>query len=105
MSDVIWKFGVFPPEGNDTLVVIPMPEGAEVLWADVQTSENGMDLPYLWAVVDPSAPLVDRHFHVVATGQHFKRRGKIKVGMVTLRQGYLSLLVFHIFEEQRGKLS
>lgn len=96
----IWKFPIFPPEGEGTEIEVEMPEGAEVLWVDIQESPNGKDLPWVWATVDPTAPLVARKFHVVATGAPFKRRRKRKVGMVSLKKGYPMLLVYHVFEEE-----
>lgn len=54
---VIWKFTVEP------LSPTRMPAGAEILHVHEQNGEIR-----LWAVVDPSAPVVDRDIEVAPTG-------------------------------------
>lgn len=55
----VWKFAL---PMND-FPVVRMPRGATVLHAAKQDEEL-----YLWAVVTPTSPMVDRTFRVAGTG-------------------------------------
>ena len=59
-SRVIYKY----PLPVQEKFVLDLPSGAVILRVD---DVDGMF--YLWAVVDPSAPLVPRHFECYKTGQ------------------------------------
>jgi hypothetical protein len=83
----VWKFylGMGPEQ------TITLPKGAQVLSVGVQN-----DLMHLWALVDPDAPRVDKHFYVVATGEPCDYvRGMKFCGVAMMRDG---ALVFHVFE-------
>lgn len=61
MPSVIYKYP-FQVEGE---VEIEMPKGARVLCVQVQR-----DIPCIWAIIEPSQPIVEiRHFRVFGTGQ------------------------------------
>ncbi len=53
----------FPPENEDDVLYVGMPVGARICTLDV--TENHL---YLWAQVEPDAPLEKRGFVVIATG-------------------------------------
>lgn len=55
MSKVIYKY--------DLVHTIEMPKGAQILSIQMQGNQ-----PTLWALVDLSAPMEDRHFATVGTG-------------------------------------
>lgn len=83
---VIWKYPI--PLGTSSL---RMPRGARLLC--VQMQEN---MGYLWALVDQSSPLVDRHIAIVGTGWTLESLPGEYVGTLQA-DGY----VWHIFD--RGK--
>lgn len=56
---VIWKFPIQIQDYQS----IRMPTGAEILAVQVQGGS-----PILWALVDPSAPLVSRQLRIIGTG-------------------------------------
>ena len=83
----VWKF---PLEATDEQS-IDMPDGAEILCVQMQGS-----MPTLWALVDPLAPKVARHFRVAGTGHAIKTFDLPKyIGTFQLAAGSL---VFHVFE-------
>lgn len=63
MSQVIWKFAMPTPGFWRT---VEMPEDAVCVKSSTRTN-----ILQSWWKLDPSAPLVKRHFTVVATGQEF----------------------------------
>lgn len=70
-----------------------MPLHSRILTAQAQPPD---DWPYLWAMVDPSAPPVIRRFFIVGTGQPIDPKQALKyVGTVQREQGRE---VLHIFE-------
>lgn len=83
----IWKF---PVRMTDSFAV-EMPRGARLLSVQVQNGE-----PCLWALVDSSAPSVDRSFALRGIGHEV---GELDlsafVGTFQLRGGGL---VFHLFD-------
>ena len=84
----VWKFVITDPE-----TPVLMPEGAEVLHVATQKGEV-----CVWALVEPSAPKVERRFVVVGTGHPVPpHRGRF-LGTVLLAGGSL---VFHIWEDRR----
>lgn len=84
MSKIIWKF---PLELKDESL-IEMPTNSEILCVQMQDGD-----PYLWAVVDESAPKVMRRIYTRGTGQSLGRaQGWPYVGTF---QSFR--LVFHVF--------
>ena len=83
----IWKFPARPD-----MFVLEMPSGARILSIDAQ---NGK--PFLWALVDPDAPKVQRRFLTAGTGHplHDSVSGAAFVGTFQLHGG---ALVFHLFD-------
>ena len=81
----IWKF---PLTVHDE-VRIAMPDGANIL----TVATVGED-PFLWALVDVSAPKVGRHFAIRGTGHPVGEVGDY-IGTFMLAAG---ALVFHVFE-------
>lgn len=91
MSKVIWKFDLKPNEGDEMVVVVNMPVGAQVLTVQMQH-----DKPRLWALVDPEAPRADRRFQVVGTGHKFNPKPSAHyLGTFQMQSG---AFVFHVFE-------
>lgn len=88
---VIWKFELQPDGGDNTVVTLFMPAGAQVLTVQMQ----GVT-PKIWALVDPAAPKEVREFQVVPTGLLFEARACLKyLGTFQLNDG---TFVFHVFE-------
>jgi hypothetical protein len=105
----IYKYELVPSDGASPVCVVQMPQGARVLKvasASVRgvLEPDGYPAPYdtehifLWAAVDPEAPMVDREFEVYPT-----RLTNLKppvdelmhLDTVILHGGSL---VFHVFE-------
>jgi hypothetical protein len=84
MSLTIWKF----PLTVDPAVIV-MPQDARVLTVAAVGGE-----PFVWAIVDPAKPLVERCFTVRGTGHEMDTVGAY-VGTFMLLDG---ALVFHVFE-------
>lgn len=70
--------------------VLQMPDGAKVLSVQIQARQI-----CLWAMVDPSHPLVGRSFSIRGTGQPILWDNDTYIGTVQL-DGF----VWHIFEVQ-----
>lgn len=73
MSKHIFKYEI------NTGRAIPMPKGAVVLSVQAQ-----MNIPCLWAVVDPSAPPVLRRIVCYTTGQQLPSNPGIFLGTILL---------------------
>lgn len=86
MKKAIWKYEV-PDTGEVTL---SMPRGAMAMTVQVQRGT-----PVMWAMVDPLAPKVERHFRVIGTGWEFDTSGLLYVGTYQVSGGDF---VFHLFE-------
>ena len=81
---VVWKFTIEDPRGP-----LRMPAGAVILTTQVQREV------VIWAEVDPSAPVVERHLYVVPTGGECPTPADaLYVGTVQRMGG---ALVFHIY--------
>lgn len=81
----VWKFPL-PWDDNFSMA---LPDGAEILTFQVQYGE-----PTIWALVDPSATMVKRHFSVVGTGH--EKENITKEGYIgTVQSGKY---VWHLFE-------
>ena len=85
MAATIWKFPL--PVGDE--VRVPMPKGAQVLTIAVVRDE-----PFVWAIVDPGAAVVEREFSVRGTGHDLGTVGGY-IGTFMLLAGSL---VFHVFD-------
>lgn len=86
MNKTIHKYGV--PIVDDCAVVLP--KGAVVLSVHTQRGQ-----PFMWAEVDPDAPLVERRFCLRGTGHPFQGSEGGFVGTFLLHDGGL---VFHLYE-------
>jgi hypothetical protein len=82
----IWKYQI---EITDEQSVM-MPEGAEILTAQIQGR-----LPFVWAIVNPTAPEKKRTIEVIPTGMTFPDASRRYIGTVQTAEGRL---VWHIFE-------
>jgi len=80
----VWKFPLGDPDQT-----IEMPQGARILYVAAQT------VPTIWALVDPSLPLVKRRFITVGTGWDFDPTGLTYRGTA---DGIAGWMVFHVFE-------
>ena len=85
---VIYKYAI---TGLD--VIVKMPAGAKILTVQTQGVE-----PFIWALVDTDAPLVDRHLRLVPTGEPLNFVLGEYIGTVQFRDSF-SLLVFHLFDQ------
>jgi len=84
--NTIWKF---PLAVTDEQSVI-MPEGAEILCAEVQHEQL-----CLWALVNPDAPKQRRIIEVFGTGHDMPDGCRKYIGTVQMMHGSL---VWHVFE-------
>lgn len=83
----IWKYGI-PFQDNP---IIEMPSRAQVLCVQSQNS-----IPNIWALVDPSMPLVSHKFRVAGTGHDIAETdARAYVGTFQVGDG---ALVFHVFD-------
>ena len=86
----VWKYLIRLEDRYSVL----MPQGAEVL--HVATQGNA---PFMWARVDPEAPLESRWFDVAGTGHPLSATNSAKhLGSFMYAGG----LVFHVFEGLGG---
>lgn len=83
MKQIIWKY----PFQIEDRFEIEMPEGAQVLTAQMQGST-----PCLWALVNPEAPKTIRKFFVYGTGHEIGEEGIAYIGSVQ-SNGF----VWHVF--------
>lgn len=90
-TKTVWKFAL-PLED---VAGVDMPQGAHVLHVAAQH-----EVPTLWALVDPNAPLERRYFRFAGTGHPIKpeHAGRF-VGTFFMAGGSL---VWHLFELCRG---
>jgi len=102
--NTIWKFPLAPAD----VIEVEMPEGAVIL--AVQTQQ---EVPCLWAIVDPDAPLEKRTILMMGTG-HPRAEFDGKLTRITpearwkvVDSGYIGTvqmmggeLVFHFFERR-----
>ncbi len=87
-DQTVWKFAI--PIGDE--FSLTMPGGAKIL-----TVQTQFDQPFIWALLDPSAPIEMRHFRLAGTGHPVSAGDRLKhVGTFQLRGGEL---VFHLFEK------
>lgn len=85
---VVYKYPV-PLLDNFTL---PLPDGAEIL----HVAEQGPSAPYLWALIDPTAPTRLRTFRLAGTGHNiFQPVANKHVATFFVNGGGL---VFHLFD-------
>ena len=85
----VWKFPV-PLGTSSDVFTITMPEGAEPLTVQVQSSE-----PQIWALVNPENPLTSRRFRMAGTGHPISEEITRYVGTFQVFGGSL---IFHVFE-------
>ena len=85
----IWKY----PVAITDLQTIKMPHDSLILSVQVQ-GESAV----LWAVINPDAKLVERHFRLVGTGHTIYCEIDTLVYVGTF-QIYNGALVFHLFEQ------
>lgn len=71
---------------------LDLPEGARILIVDVQSN-----IPWLWALVDPSAPSEKRLFRFAGTG-HPIEEDPDKLRFISTFKVDEGALIFHIFE-------
>lgn len=84
----VWKFVIADPE-----TPVRMPQHATILHVGEQHGQV-----CIWALVDPTAPQVDRRFVIAGTGHDVPAyRGRF-FGTVLLAGGDL---VFHVWEDLR----
>ena len=86
MNKTIWKF----PIAVRDKVTMTMPEGAEIIHVAMQGEQ-----PTMWAIVDPSAMQISRHFYIFGTGNQIQSPSK-HVGTFFMLDG---TLVWHVFEK------
>ena len=62
----IWKYTL-----NDSFCAFGMPKGAKFVRFAMQNNEEGVSMPTLWAIVDPTAEKITRRIRIVGTGHDF----------------------------------
>ncbi len=95
VTHAIWKYAVSLAD----VFEIAMPEGATILTVQMQ-----VDVPVLWAIVDPDAPRVWRQIAIIGTGHVFGADPQAILYLGTFQQSG-GRLVWHLFEAFRGKTS
>ncbi len=85
---MVWKFPLLV-HGKCSCY---MPENAAIL-----TVQSQNDRPFLWAIVDPGAPMQLREFLIISTGESFTDTGLEYIGTY---QQFDGELVWHVFESQ-----
>lgn len=90
MERRIHKYAIQPP--YLPRVLVDMPAGAKVLSVQME-----LDMPWIWAVVDPEAPDVQRAFWLVRTGDKWPDESRARY-LTTLLIG-AGVLTLHVFEE------
>lgn len=88
-----WKF---PVQVEDEFE-IELPTGARILAVQSQ-GDPMLAVPFVWALVDPSAPKEKRLFRVAGTGHPIEETNLTYIGTFQMRGG---ALVFHLFEKPR----
>lgn len=91
MTQTVWKFPVPWPPAQDTFT-LTMPARAMLL--SVQMQEGA---PMIWALVEPDAPHVERHFRVAGTGHPITEDIAYVLGTFQVPNEWQTL-VFHVFE-------
>ena len=86
MTRTIWKYHV----PFKDWFKLSMPDGAEILSVQMQG-----DLAFIWALVNPAAPLGHRYFRLAGTGDEIEEDKLSYVGTYQERDGSL---VWHLFE-------
>lgn len=86
MAFTIWKFPL--PLADE--VRVPMPGGAQILTVAAVFNE-----PFVWAIVDPGAPVVERELSIRGTGHALGTVGGY-IGTFVLEGG--GSFVFHVFD-------
>ena len=61
MTKTIYKY----PVVLDDIFVLNLPKNAQIL-----TVQTQYEKPYLWVLLDPNAPKVERAFRLAGTGHH-----------------------------------
>lgn len=88
---VVWKFELKP----DSEQTVEMPTNAHLLSVGIQSDIFGNEKAVVWAIVDPTVPMVKRSFWIRATGEplHKAEEGDYVGKFVVARKSY----VFHVF--------
>jgi hypothetical protein len=86
MEKKIYKYQL----GFTDVQIIDMPADAQILTVQVQN-----EVPCIWAMVNPGAPVMKRTIETIGTGHDVHITGRSYIGTYQLRSG---ALVFHVFE-------
>lgn len=89
----VWKYQLPTDEDYYTL---RMPEGALILCVQKQPGSEGVNT--MWALVDPSGELTDRHFRTAGAGHPIN---DVIVGYIGTVQHLNGLFVTHVFEVEQ----
>ena len=98
MSTRIHKYEIPAPITYNIPVVVALPVGAKVLMVGTQLDLGNDELIYLWVEINTSAPMVQSHFMVLATGSSVPWNAD-HVGSVAFTTQHL---VFHIYQLHAG---
>lgn len=79
-------------------VTINLPKGARILTVQIQ---GELELPFLWALVDPQESMEQRCFRIVGTGQNIHNPDELKY--IATFQMLGGRLMLHAFEEQHQR--
>lgn len=93
MSKTIWKFVL----SLEQEAVLEMPKDAEILHAEIGRHSIRLNPPliWIWAIVEPGAPIENRHFSIRGTGHDLDSAAAHYIA--TLMDGPF---VWHLFESE-----
>lgn len=86
----VWKY----PLPAREQFYLQLPVGAQITTAQTQ----GSQAPRIWALHDTDAPLEQRAFWLVATGEELVVPPGVQLSFVATLQTELGLRVYHLFE-------
>jgi hypothetical protein len=88
MSQVVYKYEIPPPD-SDNVSALKLPARHQLL----HVGSQGWRL-FVWSLVDPRSPELERRFKVVATGEPFEEWGWRHFATTLMDEGKL---VWHVF--------
>jgi hypothetical protein len=86
----IWKFQLQVVD----LQEVDLPAGAKILTVQMQGA-----LPYLWALMSPTAPKIKRAFYIFGTGHTITQ--ELVAALDYVGTVHFGMFVWHVFELRR----
>jgi hypothetical protein len=91
----VWRVAISLFESGETTRQFVLPKGAEVVAVKAEKLPN--DVITIWLTVDDEAPLVNRYFKLLITGQEIPE-GATYHGTVVTYNAYQQRVVLHLLE-------